>query len=1002
MLKSLFYRTKKLSFLNGFNKLIIGLIIFSGALFFSTKSISAATYYVDATNGLDTNAGTSTDQAWQTLNKVNISSFLPGDQILFKKGEIWREELVAPSSGESGNPITFSAYGDGDNPIFDGSEIITGSWTQYVSNGYLTGYSNSIPNQLSDGASRNYRNIIPADSSSVDGTKIRITIKASDSGDGGTIADASIAPMTTGATFDSSPIPITWDGGSASVTVSSGQTKVSDEITISFDKTKRYGVHFWTTDRDFFLSGSAGGMYGMSNNSTSEADTLSPASTSLINGPFALSLLEVYTTSSPEGVWYQALESDPLLIWDNDTALTRDTTISNVVSNQNYSAYVGGNIYIHTSDNTNPNTNGRTYEYAARTETFVDDGNDWLILDGIDQRKTSGDTTTIGGIKNTGSNNIFRNLKSYDHYRHSFCFYNGAQNNLVTNIEAYNSHSTTPICIYQSGGTITTNNLLTNSIIHNENATLGGSCIVAHGGSTGNTVSGNNIYGSDSSVATGLINIYDTDTSLRVTKNYLHGVAYGGGIYIHNGADSSQIDYNIIDMSQFVNQFSVHTAIHSLGATNTKIYNNTIYGNNGNSAIHLSNNSTGTEVKNNIIYGTNAYAFVDSGSITNTTLNNNLVYNLANPTGSWNGNTYSSFSDWQTGTSQDLNSLNSNPLFTDYGSSDVTLTSSSPAINTGTSVSLTSDYSNNLFYDEPDIGAYEYQPPYEVSTNEIDIDGDIRIYADGKFRNTQTASGTTANLSISPSGGFNSSDSSVWMDLSISQWNTSGDYAKTWTESSDTIGTDSTVHTVGDLEANGQYVLKVDDVQGADITSSDCTDGVCTANGSGEIAFTYTGGYSSHTFSITEYVAPTPTPTPSPSNNSNDNSSSNSTPSAPTCTDTSPAGQPDLFQIDRTGNQAKLYFTPVNDHVESYHVIFGFHDGDERFGGINMPAMNENEGVQSIVVDNLDPKATYSFKVVSVNGCAAGEWSNWLEAGSRQASTSIFYRYWDKVRNIFR
>jgi len=83
----------------------------------------AATYYVDATNGNDGNNGLSEAAPWKTISKVNSSTFTPGDQILFKRGEVWREQLEVPSPGSSGNPITFGAYGSGENPLISGPGI---------------------------------------------------------------------------------------------------------------------------------------------------------------------------------------------------------------------------------------------------------------------------------------------------------------------------------------------------------------------------------------------------------------------------------------------------------------------------------------------------------------------------------------------------------------------------------------------------------------------------------------------------------------------------------------------------------------------------------------------------------------------------------------------------------------------------------------------------------------------------------------------------------------
>lgn len=74
-------------------------------------------YYVDATGGNDGWPGTYA-QPWQTLNKINISAFNPGDNIYLKGGEVWAgQNLLVPSSGNGADPITFGPYGSGDNPL---------------------------------------------------------------------------------------------------------------------------------------------------------------------------------------------------------------------------------------------------------------------------------------------------------------------------------------------------------------------------------------------------------------------------------------------------------------------------------------------------------------------------------------------------------------------------------------------------------------------------------------------------------------------------------------------------------------------------------------------------------------------------------------------------------------------------------------------------------------------------------------------------------------------
>jgi parallel beta-helix repeat protein len=53
-------------------------------------------------------------------------TFNPGDTILFKRGDTWYGSLTVGTSGTSGNPITYGAYGSGEKPIISGFTTITG------------------------------------------------------------------------------------------------------------------------------------------------------------------------------------------------------------------------------------------------------------------------------------------------------------------------------------------------------------------------------------------------------------------------------------------------------------------------------------------------------------------------------------------------------------------------------------------------------------------------------------------------------------------------------------------------------------------------------------------------------------------------------------------------------------------------------------------------------------------------------------------------------------
>jgi len=88
--------------------------------------LSMATVYYVSNTGNDINPGLTSALPWQTLAKVNAATFKAGDQILFNRGETFYGTLNARTSGTSGNPITYGAYGTGLNPIISGFTTISG------------------------------------------------------------------------------------------------------------------------------------------------------------------------------------------------------------------------------------------------------------------------------------------------------------------------------------------------------------------------------------------------------------------------------------------------------------------------------------------------------------------------------------------------------------------------------------------------------------------------------------------------------------------------------------------------------------------------------------------------------------------------------------------------------------------------------------------------------------------------------------------------------------
>ena len=113
-------------------------------IYFSTNSI-ATNYYVSAA-GNDSNSGTTPEQAWLSLERVNNFTPKPGDSILFRRGDEWNGSITANIWGMEGRPVVYGAYGTGPKPKIYGSQQIVG-WEKHSENIYKARFENKI-NQL--------------------------------------------------------------------------------------------------------------------------------------------------------------------------------------------------------------------------------------------------------------------------------------------------------------------------------------------------------------------------------------------------------------------------------------------------------------------------------------------------------------------------------------------------------------------------------------------------------------------------------------------------------------------------------------------------------------------------------------------------------------------------------------------------------------------------------------------------------------------------------------
>jgi len=92
-------------------------------LFFFSSLVTGTTYYVNNIDGDDGNEGTSLKRAWKSLDKVNETTFEPGDRILFAANSRYTGQLKPQGCGGLINgkvrPVVVDMYGEGKKPCID-------------------------------------------------------------------------------------------------------------------------------------------------------------------------------------------------------------------------------------------------------------------------------------------------------------------------------------------------------------------------------------------------------------------------------------------------------------------------------------------------------------------------------------------------------------------------------------------------------------------------------------------------------------------------------------------------------------------------------------------------------------------------------------------------------------------------------------------------------------------------------------------------------------------
>lgn len=71
--------------------------------------VYACDFHVDAERGDDSRDGMKPETAWCSLARVNRAILVPGDRVLFRRGQAWRGQLI-PQSGSADGVIYYPCY----------------------------------------------------------------------------------------------------------------------------------------------------------------------------------------------------------------------------------------------------------------------------------------------------------------------------------------------------------------------------------------------------------------------------------------------------------------------------------------------------------------------------------------------------------------------------------------------------------------------------------------------------------------------------------------------------------------------------------------------------------------------------------------------------------------------------------------------------------------------------------------------------------------------------
>jgi len=831
-------------------------------LLFITFNVNATSYYVDNTitdsniesaipdfttynpTTFTTTGGSS--YVFKTIADINAFSTLqPGDSVLFRKGQTWREQLAIPASGTNGNNITFGSFGAGSKPIISGGDVLSGwsasSLTQSIS------YTNTNQRvNLGNVSSQviQVNKLVASLDACITGVEINSYRVGTPVGNVyGVIYSDSSGPSTllaTGSNVDAGAITSNTAGETITSTFSSCYNVTSGTTYyVGFAKS------FDTSSSDYVRF-------------SAYSSIVAPFSgeykyTPWASNPWQLSLS--ITTSTPYPNVYINSAAHPagdefirVALFDGSFGY-RSRSVNELTSEKTW--YTDGtDIYIYSVSDPNTLYTSPGVEISKRRYGVDFNGKEYILIDGLEVDTCNWTNFKLGTL---GNNTVQKSSANYGGF---YNYHSAAANTSITNIQLIDNYSS------HAGGSGYSLNVATNQTPNNYlfrgNTSYRDGILGAYfneASDENNTYywsSGFHIFGvsgavfEDNTVSYSGIRddgyipnlaVGNLPTGNGLWLDYMRGTNLTNGNIVRYNKTHNNGGYGLFNEKGAYNSFyhnlsynnakdGLHTDMDTGGGSgafvtenvyyNNTVYNNTRYGiyNEGDYSLVAGSNTNNT-YKNNISVGNGTNLRVENGGENDGTYGSGNIYTYnalgAESTGFiYYGSAKNTYSAFESAYGSPTHSVQNDSLL--ISSSDFRLQATSPAINAGVDVGLTTDYLNNPIFGLPDIGAYEYI-----------------------------------------GGSLSALDGSAQAVISNLLWDTKSRYQnKSWVESL-SPGSKTVTHKIYQLTPFSYYDFRIDNkypkIKG--ILGTTCQSTWCKANANGIINFNYTGDYTTnHSFEV--------------------------------------------------------------------------------------------------------------------------------------------------------